>query len=213
MPQRETEMRFRVHGHRFADTLLDHDKPPEWLELVKVIKSITDDDIRLGYEQSVKKRKSPSDAINSLFHNRLVAAGWEPQARLFKDDGYTERTWKLDFAKGRISLEVAFNNAGSIAWNLIKPCLASELNHLKKDRTTEIGVIIAATDALKKSGGFDGAIGSYERYVEYLVPLKNLLATPILVIGLEPMVKYEVRHRKIRGRKRGVFVPRGSTSV
>lgn len=200
-------MRFRTEGHRFALELLTNSDFSEWKELLAVIEGISDDDIRFTHNKLPRGvKKSPSEAINRLFHERLVRLGWSPQARIFKEKGYTDHTWKLDFAKGEISLEVAFNNAGSVAWNLIKPCLASELNHIEKDVRTRIGVIITATNALKRSGGFDGAIGSFERYVEYLKPLGALLATPILIIGLEPMEKYRVRHRMAAGRKQGVFV-------
>jgi len=200
-------MRYRTEGHRFALELLKNSDFAEWKELIQVIEGISDDDIKSthrGLRRGVKK--SPSEAINRLFHERLVRLGWTPQARIFKEKGYTNHTWKLDFAKGEISLEVAFNNAGTIAWNLIKPCLASELNHIEKDVKTRIGVIITATDAMKKTGGFDGAIGSFERYVEYLKPLGALLSTPILIIGLEPMKKYRVRHSTAEGKKKGVFV-------
>ena len=200
-------MRFRTEGHRFALELLTNSDFIEWKELLAVINGISDDDIKTTHHALRRGvKKSPSEAINRLLRKRLVGLGWTPQARIFKEKGYIKNTWKLDFAKGEISLEVAFNNAGSIAWNLIKPCLASELNHIEKDVKTRIGVIITATDALKRTGGFDGAIGSFERYVEYLKPLGALLATPILVIGLEPMEKYRVEHRMVEGKKKAVFM-------
>ena len=38
---------------------------------------------------------------------------------------------------------------------------------------------------MKKAGNFDGAVGSYEKFLRYLLPLQNILTTPILIIGLQ----------------------------
>ena len=44
-----------------------------------------------------------------------------------------EKAWRLDFAKGTISVEVAFNHGEATAWNFMKPTLASEVNHVEKE--------------------------------------------------------------------------------
>ena len=59
--------------------------------------------------------------------------------------------------KNEISVEVGFNHTGDVAHNLIKPVLASELNHVKKAITTKIAIIITATNDMKSAGGFDNA--------------------------------------------------------
>ena len=53
-----------------------------------------------------------------------------------KKKGYR---WYLDFAKEPISIEVAFNSQmrEATAHNLIKPLLASQLNHVEKDIQTD----------------------------------------------------------------------------
>ena len=61
---------------------------------------------------------------------------------------------------------MAFNHREATAHNLIKPLLASQLNHVEKDIQTEMGVIIAATNALGKAGNFDSSIGRYELFIE-----------------------------------------------
>ncbi len=71
----------------------------------------------------------------------------------------------MDFAKEDISIEVAFKHSEAIAWNLIKPVLASELNHVPKAIQTKVGVIISATKTMKKAGGFDSAVGNYEKFL------------------------------------------------
>ena len=91
-----------------------------------------------------------------------MAFGWREESPIFQDTDYQGDTWRLDFAKENISIEVAFNHGSVIAWNLLKPVLASELNHVQKAIQTKVGVIICATDGMKTTGGFDGAVGSYE---------------------------------------------------
>lgn len=80
----------------------------------------------------------------------------------------------------------------TIAWNLIKPVLASELNHVAKDIQTSAGIIICATNGMKKAGNFDSAVGSYEKFLRYLLPLQNMLPTPILIIGLDAPDSFHV---------------------
>ena len=86
---------------------------------------------------------------------------------------------------------------------LIKPVLSSELNHVKKAIQTQAGIIICATDEMKKAGGFDPAVGSYEKYVEYLKPLNNFLTTPMVIIGLEPPDTFKIVHETKDGKKIG----------
>ena len=73
---------------------------------------------------------------------------------------------------------------GDIAHNLMKPVLASQLNHVEKDNQKG-GIIICATDSLK-AGNFDSAIGPMEKFISYLKPYSTYLTVPILIIGLKP---------------------------
>ena len=75
---------------------------------------------------------------------------------------------------------------------MIKPVLSSELNHVSKAMQTEIGIVIAATDEMKTAGGFDKAVGSYEKYCEYLKPLRNLLTSPLVIIGLKAPNSFKI---------------------
>ena len=47
-----------------------------------------------------------------------------------------------------------------------------------------MGVIICATNDLKKAGNFDGAVGSFEKFIEHFKPYQNLIPTSIVLIGL-----------------------------
>ena len=92
----------------------------------------------------------------------------------------------MDFASNVMAVEVAFNHGEAIAWNLLKPVLSAELNHVAKARQTRGGVIITATETMKKAGNFDGAVGTYEKFNRYLDPMMNLLTVPMVIVGLEP---------------------------
>ena len=118
--------------------------------------------------------------------------------------GNRTKRWRLDFAKESISVEVAFNHGEAIAWNLLKPVLAGELNHVKKEVDTEIGVIICATQELKESGGFDGSIGEFEKFLTYLKPLRNILTIPIVIVGLKAPRTFNIRTEHINGRNQGI---------
>ncbi|WDO13949.1 hypothetical protein MH928_04430 [Flavobacterium sp. WW92] len=145
---------------------------------------------------------SLSRAINHLLREKFIASGWHQESAIFQDSQYQGDTWRLDFAKRDISIEVAFNHSSVIAWNLLKPVLASELNHVNKAIQTKIGVVITATEALKRLGGFDGAVGTYEKYLEYLPPLNNVLTIPLFIIGLDAPDSFRVQHHQYAPRKK-----------
>lgn len=76
---------------------------------------------------------------------------WNPQSPIFGDSRFEDKRWTLDFSKpgqivgkGGFSVEVAFNHGEATAWNLLKPVLASELNHVTKAIQTEIGIVALA---------------------------------------------------------------------
>lgn len=212
-------MKFRIFSHRHAKQILEN--TPEYSllyqEVRESIENITDERLmahfRDNYETPGKAKKSISESINNLLSVELVAAGWEPEARIFRHADFGDGKWRLDFAKQTsipesdsrpygdvtntgVSIEVAFNHSGSIAWNLLKPVLASELNHVEKDIQTSVGLVVTATRALQTAGGFDNAIGVFEDFVSHLVPLRDVLTVPLLVIGLEAPEKFRISHSK-----------------
>lgn len=192
-------MKYRIHGHRHAEHLFPNLDEYEacWHEIEDALSSITEEMIIEEFEGSKRKAKSISEAVNVLIKRELVKRGWNPESYIFADDAYrgsgnAKGTWRLDFAKGSLSVEVAFNHRSDIAWNLIKPTLASELNHVEKAIQTSGGVIVTATRDMKAAGGFDNAVGTYEDYVQYLKPMRGMLSAPLVVIGLEAPESFEV---------------------
>ena len=195
-------MRYRIHEHRHALNLFNTEAAfaPLYQEIIDILDNISDADIIAEFNSNTRENiKSLSEPINALIRDRLVALGWHAESAIFSDPSYAEardqKRWRLDFAKDEISIEVAFNHGEAIAWNLIKPVLASELNNVAKDIQTSAGIIICATNAMKKAGNFDGAVGSYEKFLRYLLPLQNMLPTPLLIIGLEPPESFYIDAR------------------
>ena len=214
-------MDFVLHSHRFGVELAGENAllGKLWGELTSALKSLTDERLAAEFEidSSKKPQMSLSRTINRVLSEELLDRGWTGESGIFQDPEYSdERRWRLDFSKvlldhdsqrRGVAVEVAFNHGEAIAWNLLKPVLASELNHVTKqiDIGAGIGVVIAATDKLKEAGGFDTAVGSYEKFMTYLKPLQNQLTVPMILVGLqEPKHFYVEKVRDpVTSRNRG----------
>ena len=200
-------MKYKKFSFRHAEEifLVDDSFTYLWEEVQDVLENISDEDIINEFNEERREAKSISEAINKLIKVKLIEKGWEAESCIFADSNYSDNkgTWRLDFAKDNIAVEVAFNHGGNVSWNLIKPVLSSELNHVEKAIQTQAGIVITATDSMKKAGGYDGAIGTYEKYVEYLKPLNNILTTPMMIIGLEPPETFIIKHKKVDNRTIG----------
>jgi hypothetical protein len=109
-----------------------------------------------------------------------------------------------------MAVEVAFNHGEAIAWNLMKPVLAAEINQVNTQ--TEIGagvgVYICATNELKKAGAFDSAVGEYEKVLRYLNPMFGKLTAPLIIVGLEAPETFNIVKRKdaTNGRNSGEII-------
>lgn len=206
------KMKYVMYSHRYAYPILQTDREfyDLWNEITEVLEVITEDDI-INYfnfrkNNGTGKDKSISKTINNLLKDKFIERGWFIESAIFQSPDYTGDTWRLDFAKENISIEVGFNHSSVIAWNLLKPVLASELNHVQKAIQTKIGVIISVTDSMKKAGGFDNAISTYEKYIEYLKPLSNQLSVPLLIIGIEAPDTFFVKQEKVSGKFIGTII-------
>jgi len=201
-------MRYHLHEHRHGEALLRGEEHREVFEgLLRAIESISDEDIRAKHLSYKKPGMSLSRAINALLKERFIADGWHPESKIFQDKDYKDKTWRLDFAKEPISVEVGFNHGEAIAWNLLKPVLGSEMNHVKKAIQTKIGIFISASKELKTAGCFDNAVGEYEKVIRYLVPLNTYLTVPLVIIGLRAPESFKmVKEKNEKGRHKGRIV-------
>lgn len=206
-------MKYKLKEHRHSLSIVTEPEfRDDWREFLSVIEGISDEMIIAKFESSSsdnskigrRKAMSLSRSINALIDEGLVAKGWSRQSRIFGDSRFEDKRWTLDFAKnkpngvigdGTFSVEIAFNNAGSTAWNLIKPVLASELNHVSKAIQTRVGIVVFATEALKQAGCFDATVGTFESAKDYLDAMQNILVSPIVIVGLDAPEGFEVQGR------------------
>ena len=205
-------MEYRIHGFRHGDYLAQNvrEYAPYWAEVERAVGSVSDEEIIAHLKANGEgTKKSISSTVNTLLKERFTSLGWRAESPIFSEPRYTEgvRIFRLDFAKGPMSVEVAFNHGNDAPWNLLKPTLASELNHVEKAIQTEIGVIITATDSMKDAGGFDDAVGSYEKYIDFLRPMGMLLTAPLVIVGLEAPRSFRIEHKSVGRNKYGYAVP------
>lgn len=198
-------MNYIEYSHRHAKAIIEFDPVlrARYNEFINALSSISDqeliDDFRekkIWHESRGTSFKSITPSINSILKNKMLAIpGWHAEVDIFNDTtgtiGNTE--WRLDFAcEDGFAVEVAFNHGEAIAWNLIKPVLACELNHVQKAIQTRIGIYVCATDAMKIAANIDSASGSYEKVLRYLPPMMNQLTIPTMIIGLAPFDTFKI---------------------
>ena len=193
-------MKFTTYPYKSADIILNNEKHKETFdEIVEVISSITDEELKNHHLSKKNKgiKSSLAPTINALLKKKFLEKGWSAESAIFQGEEYSsDKVWRLDFAKDSVSIEVAFNHGEAIAWNLLKPVLASEVNNVNKAIETEIGVIITTTKNLKTAGAFDGAVGEYEKFLRYLRPLSTLMSVPIMIIGIEAPETFKLKAKK-----------------
>ena len=165
--------------------------------------------MKYGLTDAGNKRKRPSNkmslsaAINNLIDDGLTKRGWNFQSKIFQGKNYDSTRWRLDFSKRisnphnditGIAIEVAFNHGEAIAWNLMKPTLAAEINHVETEIEigSGVGIYICPTQDLRDSGAFDNTVGTYEKVLRYLNPLHHKITVPMLIIGLESPESFSV---------------------
>jgi hypothetical protein len=202
-------MKFELKSFRHGQLILENHSNYKniWNEVQTIIKSISDEDIIQQHESFKTPPKGLAPSLNKIFKEKFTKAHWTKEARIFNDLNYNKKkAWRVDFAKDLISVEVSFNHGEAIAWNLMKPTIASELNHVQKEIQTEIGIIICASKDLKTIGGFDMATGEYEKINLYLNPLRSQLTTPLVIIGLGAPESFKIEHQKKGNRYHGIIV-------
>lgn len=198
-------MRFREYSHRHADAIIANN--PELKEryeqFVGALRSISDEELikdfinrKTEHDNKGTAFKSMAPSINKILKERMLAIpGWKAEVDIFNDTtgaiGNTE--WRLDFAcDDAFCVEVAFNHGEAIAWNLLKPVLSCELNHVEKAVQGQIGIYVCATDNMKIAANIDSSSGSYEKVLRYLPPMMNQLTIPMMIIGLEPFETFKI---------------------
>ena len=198
-------MRFIEYSHRHADAIIANDPmlKERYEQFVGALRSISDEELiadflskKAAYVSRGTAFKSMTPSINSILKERMLAIpGWKAEVDIFNDTtgaiGNTE--WRLDFAcDNAFCVEVAFNHGEAIAWNLLKPVLSCELNHVEKAIQGQLGIYVCATDNMKIAANIDSSSGSYEKVLRYLPPMMNQLTIPMMIIGLEPFETFKI---------------------
>lgn len=172
-------------------------------EIAEQLLSIDDDEIVSEQEAFTGRTKSISKPLTNILEGRMIHNEWNKEVRIFQSSNksYQSNRWSLDFEKDNISLEIAFNHEEGTAWNIIKGYISNKSKKIPKSITTIGSIIITATNDLKRIGGFDSSIGSFEKYQEYMGVLEELLEYPIILIGLEGPDTFLVKHKNVVNKK------------
>lgn len=189
-----------THSHRHCEAIINSNPLylQRWNEFYGALMSITDTDIINDFNTRKLIRpslKSVTPSINEILKQKMLAIpGWSAEVDIFNDTtgAVTNSEWRLDFACETFAVEVAFNHQEAVAWNLIKPTLCGELNHVQKAQQTELGIYVCATNNMKRQGNIDSASGSYERVMRTIPAMMNQLTIPMMIIGLDSFNTFHV---------------------
>jgi hypothetical protein len=227
-------MDFKTHQYRKGLELLENSRElgPIWEDFKAAIQEITDEEIESHFLKNGEgSKKSISPTLNHLLKVHLKERGFKAESSIFANDEFnysigTTKTgkvrktklgvWRLDFSKqvevsggqGKyigVAVEVSFNHGEAIAWNLIKPVIASELNWLEKetDIGEGVGIIICATRELKVAGGFDPVVGDFDKILTYLDALRTQLSIPLVIVGLHAPESFHIKWEQAGNKKLG----------
>ena len=234
-------MEYDTFSHRHGLIITENNVTlnEQWLEITETLGGITDEEIISRFESRGENRgKGIQNTLNNLIKEKLVEHyNWDKESKIFNEIPYINsneagmKYFRLDFAKNKdcicepkcdrgkhgMSIEVSFNHREALAWNLLKPSIASELNHVKKAFQTDIGVLITPKDEMLdldrnnyQGSGLDGAIGTFELVKKYLKVLQIQLSCPMIIIGIhQPKSFYiDTSQETHNGGKLGTVVKR-----
>jgi hypothetical protein len=185
-------MDIKVASFRWGLEHLGQDNE-EWVKVQEALKNFTRADIEesklvdlLEWREGFKKspRVGGQPLINTLIDEKFKALGWEAQIHVLPVE-FRDAYWTMDFRKNDIGIEVSFNNAGALAQNLLRLSVMSESNFRAKEDQIRLGILITATEKLKKWSNMDSSVITYES-VNRIMPLINLnIPTPIVLVGID----------------------------
>lgn len=174
---------YEVHEWRNATGVLIHACPQEWEDILCVLRGfkLMHSEIAVGGGNKSKV----SDRIDSQFYN----LGWEEKqfrTRILVDDrSYDSPTHKVDCFKGRVGVEVEWNNKD--------PFYDRDLNNFRllfDLRVIDAGIIITRCDELQAIFNRIGRGKSYQNSTTHMSKLLPRLeggsggGCPILVFGI-----------------------------
>jgi hypothetical protein len=188
---------------------LEHAHPdePAWIEIQKVLSSITRKDVITkqlsNFEDWKVEKKNPAtgkpvnppvggqSVLNSVIADKISNIdGWNQQIYVLNQSNQVAEKdrvpyWTMDFRKNRIGLEVSFNNAGVFAQNLLRLSVMSESKFLAPEEMIKLGVLVVSMKSLKKWGKMDSTVITFDQVETILPHITFSIPTPIVIIGLD----------------------------
>jgi hypothetical protein len=179
-------------------------------EFYSVLEQISEDKVIRHFQARLDSgdvTKSISRSITSLIKSHLKDSGWIEDLSIFKSANIPVNSWKIDYYKNNISVCFGINHASGIAWNLIRPTVAIEDSVIQKNVITELALVLTVKESLRKEGGMDSAIATFEKTNDYMVILDGIIDAPLIIVGLEGLEEYSITHQKDSlGRKTGKII-------
>jgi hypothetical protein len=162
-----------------------------------VLEVITDSDISFYFKHGNRKAKSISESIYKALEDYINTLSWNKNEPIFISDEITSNMWCLDYQKENVGIIISFGHQANIVKNITMSILATEDNQLEKKNNIEIMIILTVTNDMKKAGGFDGAVGSYEKYLESLIPMRSMIHSPLIIYGLKKPKSFYISNKQI----------------
>lgn len=175
-------------------------------ELLSILDSIQESEIIEEFELNSGKSKSISKTMRELISKSLVKRDWEKNASMY-NVGYLEKVdrFKYDFLKEHLNVEIGFLHEMGVALKIIK---GSIVNNDNQDMInySNAQVIITVTKKMRVVGGFDSSIGTFEKYLDYLKALKDHILKPLVIIGIDGLKTFKVKHNKYYSKTIGEII-------
>jgi len=182
LPESITQ-KYEVHEWRHATSILKTDFPGQWNDLINLLNVF---ELRKSSIVTSGGSKSP---ISGFMDNYLYELGWEEKkfdTRIIIDDVEKETpTHKIDCVKGRIALDIEWNNKD--------PFYDRDLNNFRllfDLGAISLGIIITRSDELQtifNNLGKGASYGASTTHMSKLLPRINGgggAGCPILVFGI-----------------------------
>ena len=182
LPERIRE-KYEVHEWRHATSILKTDFPEEWNELISLL-----DNFELR-KSSIITRGGKKSPIAAYMDSYLENLGWEEKlfdtSKIIDGVELETPTHKIDCVKGRIALEIQWNNKD--------PFYDRDLNNFRllfDLGAISVAIIITRSDELQQLFNVLGkgkSYGSSTTHMSKLIPRINGgggAGCPVLVIGI-----------------------------
>lgn len=175
-------------------------------DLLSTLDSIQEAEIIEEFELNLNRNKSISVTIRKIISRILEKRGWELNAPIFDNNLFDKgNRFKYDFLKKTTSVEFGFLHEMGVALKIIKGSLNSS-RRLKNKNISNLQIIITVTNKMRRLGGFDSSIGTFEKFQDYLNVLDSHIFNPLIIIGIEGLETFKIKHNKYYSKTTGEII-------